>query len=175
MTKARFVCEFCAKALKNSNRFHTIFFPFLVKGYFLLLPFFSILHKYLNIILSILCIIYTDNTSVHIIILYMYNTYERFLFSSLFRLIDTIDKSYRSDGCTIDDAHHIDNNIAYPVSSQHNSSDSPNTITNRSPLQLRQASPFPMESTNSRRIHYVNPQDRLRANGNFSNLAQFSP
>lgn len=43
--------------------------------------------------------------------------------------------------------------------------ESPNAVSNRSPLQLRQSSPFPMESTNSRRIHYVNPQERLRSSG----------
>lgn len=36
----------------------------------------------------------------------------------------------------------------------------------RSPLQLRQASPFPLESTNSRRLHYASAQERLR-NGLF--------
>lgn len=45
--------------------------------------------------------------------------------------------------------------------------DSLSNVNNRSPLQLRQSSPFPMESTNSRRIHYVNPQERLRSSGKF--------
>lgn len=98
-----------------------------------------------------------------------------------------IDKSYLTSDCNIDDLHQQqqllqhqngDSTMLYSTSSssqlqqqqqqhqhQQNSADSPNTVSNRSPLQLRQASPFPMESTNSRRIHYVNPQERLRSSG----------
>lgn len=48
-------------------------------------------------------------------------------------------------------------------------------MNGRSPLQLRQASPFPIESTN-RRVHYVtaaapNPQDRNRSSGECSSYA----
>uniref|UniRef100_A0A1B0GPB6 Uncharacterized protein n=1 Tax=Phlebotomus papatasi TaxID=29031 RepID=A0A1B0GPB6_PHLPP len=42
---------------------------------------------------------------------------------------------------------------------------SPNTANRQSPLQLRQASPFPHEATNSRRKHYATPHERLRSNG----------
>lgn len=49
--------------------------------------------------------------------------------------------------------------------------DSPHSVLSRSPLQMRQASPFPLESTN-RRVHYVtaaapNPSDRHRSSGKF--------
>lgn len=79
----------------------------------------------------------------------------------LFYRFTDIENNYRSDG-NPDDAQPTDN-LLYS-SSQHQSNDSPN-ISNRSPLQLRQASPFPLESTNSRRMHYVNPQERLRSSG----------
>ncbi|XP_059617794.1 uncharacterized protein LOC132262532 [Phlebotomus argentipes] len=51
---------------------------------------------------------------------------------------------------------------------------SPNTANRQSPLQLRQASPFPHEATNSRRKHYATPHERLRSNGEllFSNSSK---
>ena len=101
----------------------------------------------------------------------------------LFHNIANIDKSYRTSDCAIDDVHqqqlqllqqqHQADNILYATSSQQNS-ESPNAVSNRSPLQLRQASPFPMESTNSRRIHYANPQERLRSSGKFFPLLSHS-
>lgn len=83
----------------------------------------------------------------------------------IFSFLD-IENNYRSDG-NPDDAQPTDN-LLYSSSQQQNN-DSPN-INNRSPLQLRQASPFPLESTNSRRMHYVNPQERLRSSGKFENV-----
>ncbi|KAL3267180.1 hypothetical protein HHI36_011317, partial [Cryptolaemus montrouzieri] len=67
-----------------------------------------------------------------------------------------LDRSYRSD--ETEDATTTDNpTTPFPTPP-------PTVASPRSPaaLQLRQASPFPLENTNSRRIHYATPQDRLR-------------
>lgn len=76
-------------------------------------------------------------------------------------------EQYRSD-CDIKNGSNGTENLLY-LTPKHQNIDSPNGISNRSPLQLRQASPFPLESTN-RRVHYVtaaapNPQDRHRSSG----------
>lgn len=63
-------------------------------------------------------------------------------------------------------------NVLYLSPKHQQNVESPSALSNRSPLQLRQASPFPLESTN-RRVHYVtaaapNPQDRSRSSGKYS-------
>lgn len=52
---------------------------------------------------------------------------------------------------------------------KHQNMDSPNSVISRSPLQMRQASPFPHESTNRRYVTAAapNPQDRHRSSGKF--------
>lgn len=80
-------------------------------------------------------------------------------------------EQYRSD-CDIKGACNGTENLLY----KHQ--DSPNSIISRSPLQMRQASPFPLESTN-RRVHYVtaaapNPSDRHRSSGNNISHSHFS-
>ncbi|XP_044256043.1 uncharacterized protein LOC123005991 [Tribolium madens] len=69
----------------------------------------------------------------------------------------SVDRSYRSDDT--EDAVTTDNpTTPFPTPP-------PTLVSPRSPIPLhRQASPFPMENTNTRRIHYATPQDRLRAN-----------
>ncbi|CAH0560896.1 unnamed protein product [Brassicogethes aeneus] len=71
------------------------------------------------------------------------------------RLLSGMDRSYRSDDT--EDAVTTDNpTTPFPTPP-------PNMISPRSPIPLhRQASPFPLENINARRIHYSNPQDRLR-------------
>ncbi|XP_018334457.1 uncharacterized protein LOC108743390 [Agrilus planipennis] len=68
----------------------------------------------------------------------------------------SVERSYRSDDT--EDATTTDNpTTPFPTP--------PATLASplRSPLpHHRQASPFPLENTNSRRIHYATPQDRLR-------------
>ncbi|CAG9858626.1 unnamed protein product [Phyllotreta striolata] len=65
--------------------------------------------------------------------------------------------SYRSDDT--EDAATTDN-PASPLPTP-----PPTLVSPRSPISLhRQASPFPLENTNSRRLHYQTPQDRLRGN-----------
>ncbi|KAF5278155.1 hypothetical protein FQA39_LY06000 [Lamprigera yunnana] len=68
-----------------------------------------------------------------------------------------VDRSYRSDDT--EDAVTTDNpTTPFPTPP-------PTLVSPRSPLpHHRQASPFPLENTNSRRIHYATPQDRLRGN-----------
>lgn len=75
-------------------------------------------------------------------------------------------EQYRSD-CDIKTACNGTENLLY----KHQNMDSPRSVLSRSPLQMRQASPFPLESTN-RRVHYVtaaapNPSDRHRSSGKF--------
>lgn len=72
-----------------------------------------------------------------------------------------MERSYRSDDT--EDAGTTDNPTS-PFPTQ-----PPANVSPRSPLPLhRQASPFPLESVNSRRVIYATPQDRLRGtNGKF--------
>ncbi|XP_065158415.1 uncharacterized protein [Atheta coriaria] len=69
-----------------------------------------------------------------------------------------LDRSYRSDDT--EDAHTTDNpTTPFPTPPP------TNVLSPRSPLPMhRQASPFPHENTNTRRIIYATPQDRLRGN-----------
>lgn len=72
-----------------------------------------------------------------------------------------MDRSYRSDDT--EDAVTTDNpTTPFPTPPQA-------MVSPRSPIPLhRQASPFPLENTNSRRLHYTSQQDRLRgSNGKF--------
>lgn len=71
-------------------------------------------------------------------------------------------EQYRSD-CDIKSATNGTENLLY----KHQNMDSPNSAISRSPLQMRQASPFPLESTNRRYITAAaqNPQDRHRSSG----------
>ncbi|KAF2906039.1 hypothetical protein ILUMI_00134 [Ignelater luminosus] len=68
---------------------------------------------------------------------------------------NSVDRSYRSDDT--EDAVTTDNpTTPFPTPP-------PTLVSPRSPLpHHRQASPFPLENTNTRRIHYATPQDRLR-------------
>ncbi|XP_031339428.1 uncharacterized protein LOC116167945 [Photinus pyralis] len=68
-----------------------------------------------------------------------------------------VDRSYRSDDT--EDAMTTDNpTTPFPTPP-------PTLVSPRSPLpHHRQASPFPLENTNTRRMHYATPQDRLRGN-----------
>uniref|UniRef100_A0A1Y1LMI1 Tenascin-like protein n=2 Tax=Photinus pyralis TaxID=7054 RepID=A0A1Y1LMI1_PHOPY len=69
----------------------------------------------------------------------------------------SVDRSYRSDDT--EDAMTTDNpTTPFPTPP-------PTLVSPRSPLpHHRQASPFPLENTNTRRMHYATPQDRLRGN-----------
>lgn len=71
-------------------------------------------------------------------------------------------EQYRSD-CDIKSATNGTENLLY----KHQNMDSPNSVISRSPLQMRQASPFPLESTNRRYVTAAapNPQDRHRSSG----------
>lgn len=71
-------------------------------------------------------------------------------------------EQYRSD-CDIKSATNGTENLLY----KHQNMDSPNSVNSRSPLQMRQASPFPLESTNRRYVTAAapNPQDRHRSSG----------
>ncbi|CAG9823188.1 unnamed protein product [Phaedon cochleariae] len=68
-----------------------------------------------------------------------------------------MDRSYRSDDT--EDAMTTDNpTTPFPTPP-------PSMASPRSPIPLhRQASPFPLENINTRRIHYQTPQDRIRGN-----------
>lgn len=67
------------------------------------------------------------------------------------------DRTYRSD-CDNEDVATMEN--IFPPKAG-----SPNSITNRSPLLMRQNSPFPLDSNGSRRIHYTTAQERIKPNG----------
>lgn len=73
-------------------------------------------------------------------------------------------EQYRSD-CDIKSATNGTENLLY----KHQNMDSPNSVISRSPLQMRQASPFPLESTNRRYVTAPapNPQDRHRSSGKY--------
>ena len=78
-----------------------------------------------------------------------------------------MDRSYRSDDT--EDAVTTDNpTTPFPTPP-------PTLVSPRSPIPLhRQASPFPMENTNTRRIHYATPQDRLRGSNGDLPRPQFT-
>lgn len=75
----------------------------------------------------------------------------------VFFLISGNDRTYRSD-CDNEDVATMEN--IFPPKAG-----SPNSITNRSPLLMRQNSPFPLDSNGSRRIHYTTAQERIKPNG----------
>ncbi|KAF7270935.1 hypothetical protein GWI33_016129, partial [Rhynchophorus ferrugineus] len=79
-----------------------------------------------------------------------------------------IERNYRSDDT--EGATTTDNpTTPFPTATT-------NITSPRSPIPLhRQASPFPLESINSRRISYQSPQDRLRnCNGKFTDVVQLN-
>jgi hypothetical protein len=87
-------------------------------------------------------------------------TYLHFFILFFYYFIPDAERSFRSD-CDTDDGISIStaNENDYMNGSQH-------MVTNRSPLTLRQSSPFPNEMTN-RRAQFNAAQERIR-NGEFS-------
>lgn len=67
------------------------------------------------------------------------------------------ERSYRSD-CETDDGISVANDNEFLSSSQHLTAQ----LKNRSPMALRQSSPFPNEMTNRRMQQYNSAQERLR-------------
>lgn len=71
------------------------------------------------------------------------------------------ERSYRSD-CETDDGISVVNDGEFVNGTQQMASNHPSKLRNRSPLAMRQSSPFPNEMTNRRMQQYNTAQERLR-------------